>query len=432
MYNKKEETHPITWRIKKDGDPVFITEYIKKNGYNSLKKVLKRFSFTDVLEIVIKSGLKGRGGAGFPTGIKWKFVASSKKEKRYLICNADEMEPGTYKDRFIMERIPHLLIEGMIISAYAIRASVGYIFLRGEYKNSEKILKKAIYEAEEKKLLGKNILNSDFDFSIFIHTGAGRYICGEETALINSLEGNRPNPRAKPPFPVEFGLWGNPTCVNNVETFCNIPYILLYGENWYKNLSFSKDSGTKLIGFSGNVNNPGLWEVPLGTPAVEILKNYAKGMKKGFFLKAWQPGGAGTSFLTKKHIEVPMDFDSLQNLGSRLGTGIAIVIDHTINMVSVTKNLEKFFSRESCGFCTPCRDGLPWTVKILDRLEKKQGKKKDIELLEEICHFLSPGSTFCAHAQGAASPLQSAIKYFREEFEMGIKKDKIITKFYNI
>ncbi|CAL4319350.1 NADH-quinone oxidoreductase subunit NuoF [Buchnera aphidicola] len=418
-----EESHPLTWRFRKDKKTIWLDEYVKKKGYLSLKKSLYNMTSKEIIQIIISSGLQGRGGAGFPTGIKWNLVFknSNINNMTYLICNADEMEPGTYKDRWMIENCPHLLIEGMLISAFALGSSSGFIFLRGEYTYPKKILKKAIQEAYNKNILGKNIFNSKFSFDLFLHTGAGRYICGEETALINSLEGRRANPRFKPPFPANLGLWGCPTCVNNVETLCNVPAIILNGAKWYRDISKCKTSGTKLMGFSGRVKNPGVWEVPFGTVAREILEDYAQGMLKNFFIKAWLPGGAGTSFLKEKHLDLPMDFLSIQNAGSRLGTGISTIVDHTINIVSLVKNLEKFFSRESCGWCTPCREGLPWALEILKSIESNNGMEGDIKILEDLCINLSPGKTFCAHAPGAISPLLSAIKYFRDDFEKGIK-----------
>ncbi|QCI23713.1 NADH-quinone oxidoreductase subunit NuoF [Buchnera aphidicola (Macrosiphoniella sanborni)] len=423
---RSAETHPLTWRLRNDQNTVWIKEYVLKDGYQALKKALKNMLSKDVINIVKESGLKGRGGAGFSTGLKWTLMSKSRshsdKNSAYLICNADEMEPGTYKDRLLMEKIPHQLIEGIILSGYALNVSRAYIFLRGEYVQAEKILTKSIQEATFFGFIGSNILNSEFNFELVLHTGAGRYICGEETALINSLEGRRANPRSKPPFPGVFGLWGKPTCINNVETLSNVPSIILNGINWYKNLSKSSDTGTKLMGFSGKVKNPGVWELPFGTTAREILEDYAYGMKSGYFLKAWQPGGAGTDFLTEKHLDLPMDFNNIRQAGSRLGTALAMAVDHKTNMVDLVYNIEKFFSRESCGLCTPCRDGLPWIVKILKSLKDKKGQKNDIKDLERLCVHLSPGKTFCAHAPGAIEPLQSAIKYFRSEFESGINQ----------
>lgn len=423
-----EQTHPLTWRLRADQQPVWLEEYLSKNGYQGAKNALKNMSPDQVVSLVKDAGLKGRGGAGFSTGLKWSLMPKDDSMNiRYLLCNADEMEPGTYKDRLLMEQLPHLLIEGMLIGAYALKAYRGYIFLRGEYIEAAKHLRKAIEEAKAAGLLGKNILATGFNFELFVHTGAGRYICGEETALINSLEGRRANPRSKPPFPATSGVWGKPTCVNNVETLCNVPAIIAHGKEWYLGLSEgkSKDAGTKLMGFSGRVNNPGLWELPFGITAREILEDYAGGMREGLTLKAWQPGGAGTDFLTEAHLDLAMDFDSIAKAGSRLGTALAMAVDHKINMVSLTRNLEQFFARESCGWCTPCRDGLPWSVKILQALERGEGQPGDIETLEQLCRFLGPGKTFCAHAPGAVEPLQSAIKYFRAEFEAGISQQNL-------
>ena len=422
------ESHPLTWRLRADHQPVWFEEYRAKQGYVGAEKALA-IAPTAVTDLEKAAGLRGRGGAGFPTGVKWSLVPMDPKfDKKYILCNADEMEPGTYKDRLLMEQLPHQLIEGMLIGAYALQAYRGYIFLRGEYIEAAQRLRQAIEEATKAGFLGKNILGTGFNFELFVHTGAGRYICGEETALINSLEGRRANPRAKPPFPALAGAWGKPTCVNNVETLNNIPSIMQNGVDWYKGISAGKsnDTGTKLMGFSGRVNNPGVWELPFGTTAREILEDYAGGMRDGLTLKAWQPGGAGTDFLTEQHLDLPMDFDSIGKAGSRLGTALAMAVDNEINMVSLTLNLEKFFARESCGWCTPCREGLPWSVKILQALEKGEGQRGDIETLEKLCRDLGPGKTFCAHAPGAVEPLQSAIKYFRAEFEAGINPEPLL------
>lgn len=423
--NRSAETHPLTWRLRDDRQPIWLDEYRSKNGYHGLEKTLKSMSPDEVVNLVKEAGLKGRGGAGFSTGTKWSLMPKDESMNiRYLLCNADEMEPGTYKDRLLMELLPHMLIEGIIISAFAIKAYRGYIFLRGEYVEAAVHLRKAIEEAKAAGLLGKNILGSGFDFELFVHTGAGRYICGEETALINSLEGGRANPRSKPPHPAMVGVWGKPTCINNVETLANVPAIIEHGAQWYIGLSAGKseDAGTKLMGFSGRVKNPGLWELPFGTTAREVLEDYAGGMCDGLTLKAWQPGGAGTDFLMAEHLDIPLGYGTIGKVGSRLGTALAMAVDNQINMVSLVRNLEEFFARESCGWCTPCRDGLPWSVKILRALELGEGQEGDIETLEHLCRSLGPGKTFCAHAPGAVEPLQSAIKFFRDEFEAGICK----------
>lgn len=419
------ETHPLTWRLRADNQPVWFDEYRAKQGYVGAEKALAMAPGA-VTDQVKAAGLRGRGGAGFPTGVKWSLVPMDPQfDKKYLLCNADEMEPGTYKDRLLLEQLPHQLIEGMLIGAYALKAYRGYIFLRGEYVVAAQRLRQAIQEATKAGFLGKNILGTGFNFELFVHTGAGRYICGEETALINSLEGRRANPRAKPPFPALVGAWGKPTCVNNVETLSNVPAIMLNGVDWYQGLSAgkSKDAGTKLMGFSGRVKTPGVWELPFGTTAREILEEYAGGMRDGLTLKAWQPGGAGTDFLTEEHLDLPMDFENIGKAGSRLGTALAMAVDNEINMVALCRNLEEFFARESCGWCTPCREGLPWSLKILRAMEKGQGQPGDIETLKHLCKALGPGNTFCAHAPGAVEPLQSAIKYFLPEFEAAISKD---------
>lgn len=420
---RQEQTHPLTWRLRADGEPVWLDEYRQKNGYAAARKALLEMAQADIVQQVKDSGLKGRGGAGFPTGVKWGLMpADDSITTRYLLCNADEMEPNTWKDRMLMEQLPHQLIEGMLISARALKTYRGYIFLRGEYVDAARNLNRAIDEAKAAGLLGQNILGSGFDFELFVHTGAGRYICGEETALINSLEGRRANPRAKPPFPAAAGVWGKPTCVNNVETLNNVPAIVLNGVDWYKSLARpgSEDMGTKLMGFSGKVKTPGIWEVPFGISARELFEDFAGGMRDGYTLKCWQPGGAGTGFLLPEHLEASMYAGGIGKVGTRMGTGLALAVDTSINMVSLLRNMEEFFARESCGWCTPCRDGLPWNVKLLRALEKGQGEPGDIELLEHSVRSCGPGKTFCAHAPGAVEPLGSAIKYFRAEFEAGI------------
>jgi len=418
------ETKPLTYRVNL-ANPLDLKAYEAQEGYAALHKALKEKP-DEVTKVVKDANLRGRGGAGFPTGVKWGLVpmGPDAPKNKYVVCNADEMEPGTFKDRLLMEGLPHQLVEAMIVSGYAIHASRGYIFLRGEYVLAAERLNKAVAEAKAAGYLGKNILGSGWDCELFVHTGAGRYICGEETALINSLEGRRANPRAKPPFPQIAGLWGKPTVVNNVETLSNVPHIVLRGAAWFQGLSQgrSKDSGTKLYGISGRAKKTGCWELPFGTSAREILEEHAGGMKDGLKLKCWLPGGASTDFLMPQHLDLAMDFDTIARAGSRMGTGLLTVVDDKQNIVSVVRNLEEFFARESCGWCTPCRDGLPWTEKLLYALEQGKGRAGDIETLEQLTRFLGPGKTFCAHAPGAMEPLQSALKYFRAEFEAGIAK----------
>lgn len=422
---RNAETHPLTWRLRDDGETVWLTEYQSKNGYAAAKKAFTEMSPDDIVAAVKDSGLKGRGGAGFPTGVKWGLMPKDESQNvRYLLCNADEMEPNTYKDRLLMEQMPHLLVEGMLISARALKASTGYIFLRGEYVDAAISLNKAIDEARAAGLIGQNVLGSGFNFELYVHTGAGRYICGEETALINSLEGRRANPRSKPPFPAAVGVWGKPTCVNNVETLSNVPAIIANGTAWYTSICRpgSEDHGTKLMGFSGKVKNPGVWELPFGVTARELFEDYAGGMRDGYTLKAWQPGGAGTGFLLPEHLDAQMYAGGIAKVGTRMGTGLAMAVDNTISMVSLLRNMEEFFARESCGWCSPCRDGLPWSVKLLRALECGQGKEEDLAILAQLVNYLGPGKTYCAHAPGAVEPLGSAMKYFRSEFEQGVAK----------
>ena len=416
----------LTKNIRTGREPPAFAEYQKAGGYQALRKALKQMTPAEVQQAVKDAALRGRGGAGFPTGVKWGFVPRGDDAPRpkYLVANADEMEPGTFKDRLLMEGDPHQLIEGMAIAAYAIEADAAYIFLRAEYRLAAERLRRAIAEAYEHGFLGKNILRSGYSLELHLHTSAGRYICGEETALLNALEGKRPIPRAKPPFPQLSGLWGMPTVVNNVETLCNVPHIVNHGAAWYKGLSRGKDGGTKIYGVSGRVKRPGAWELPMGTTVREILEEHAGGMRDGFRLRGLLPGGASTDFLTEAHLDVPMDFDSVQAAGSRLGTGTMIILDDRTCPVGMVRNLEHFFAQESCGWCTPCRDGLPWVERILDDIEQGRGTWEDLDLLAMHTEFLGPGKTFCAHAPGAMEPLQSALKYFREDFERHIREGR--------
>ena len=417
---------PLTKNIDMSRPPLDISAYEKNDGYQSLKSISGGLSPADVLQIVKDSGLKGRGGAGFPTGLKWSFVPQSDGSpgQRYFVVNADEMEPGTFKDRLLMEGDPHLLLEGIIIGAYTIQASIAYIFLRGEYKVSEERLKKAISEAYERGYLGKDIQGTGFDLDVIVHTSAGRYICGEETALLNALEGKRANPRAKPPFPQVSGLWGKPTIVNNVETLCNLPGIIAYGVDWYQGLSVGKDHGTKLFGISGKIKNPGCWELPLGISIRELLEGYGGGMQDGLELRAFLPGGGSTDFMLPEHLDVKLDYDEIAKVGSRLATGTMILLDNKTCPVGMIGNLMKFFAHESCGFCTPCRDGLPWVDEIFNEFESGKGTEKDLQILHEHVDYLGPGKTFCALAPGATAPLGSGLKYFAEDFERHIKEKR--------
>jgi len=409
--------------------PLSLSDYISEGGYQGASKAIHEFSPKQVLDLVSDSELKGRGGAGFPTGMKWSCVPmfpdndetdDDVPEFKYLVANADEMEPGTFKDRYLLEGVPHQLVEAMIIGAYTIAANRGYIFLRGEYHLAAKRLQQAIDEAYQQNWLGNNIQGTKFSFDLYVHTSAGRYICGEETALINALEGRRANPRAKPPFPQMSGLFGKPTVVNNVETLCNLPHILKHGAGWFKALSPDSDAGTKIYAACGRGKSPGLWELPMGTTIREILYQHAGGMADGLKLRGLLPGGASTDFLLPEHLDTPMDFASISKVGSRLGTGGLIVLDDQNCPVAMVLNLLKFFAQESCGFCTPCRDGTPWAVEVLTRIENGKGRKEDLDTLHNLCDFMWLGKTHCALAPGAVEPLKSALRYFIDEFEQHI------------
>jgi len=418
---------PLTQHIHPGRPPFSIREYEMEGGYAAVRRALAGISPENVQQVVKDSGLKGRGGAGFNTGMKWSFVpmGADAPRTKYLIANADEMEPGTFKDRMLIEGNPHQLIEGMILAAYAIQANISYVFLRWAYRYAAQLLQKSIQEAYGAGYLGVNILGSGYNLDMRLHTGVGRYMCGEETALLNALEGKRATPRAKPPFPQVSGLFGKPTIVNNVETLSCIPHIVNNGAAWFKSLSQSEDDGgTKIYGVSGKVRSPGAWELPMGVPMRELIEEYAGGMKDGLGLKGVLPGGASTDFLTSEHLDIKMDFRSVSAAGSRLGTGTMIVLDDATCPVGFVHNLQHFFAQESCGWCTPCREGLPWVEKVLLSIEKGNGTEEDLQLLEMHTQMLGPGNTFCALAPGAMEPLQSALKYFRADFDDHIKEKK--------
>ena len=414
---------PLTRNVRPDRAPTGLAAYQANGGYQALRMTVGKKSPADCLQIIKDSNLRGRGGAGFPTGMKWSFLPmdNSSPGHKYLICNADEMEPGTFKDRLLMECDPHQLIEGMILSAYTIQADIAYIFIRSEYLVAATLLRQAIVDCYAKGFLGDNIMGSGYNLNMHVHASAGRYICGEETALISSLEGKRATPRAKPPFPQVSGLWGRPTIVNNVETLCNIHHILEHGADWFQSLGLTKDAGTKLYGVSGRVKNPGCWELPMGTPIREIIMEHAGGMEDGYQLRGFLPGGGSTDFLTEQHLDLAMDYDTIGKAGSRMGTGTMIILDDKTCPVGFVKNLVEFFANESCGFCTPCRDGLPWTAHLLDDIERGQGQPEDLQTLATQVDFIGAiGNTHCALAPGAMEPLASGMKYFKEDFERHI------------
>ncbi|GAB4534663.1 MAG: NADH-quinone oxidoreductase subunit NuoF [Thermodesulfovibrionia bacterium] len=401
-----------------------IDEYIRVGGYKALEKALGLEPAT-IVEEVKRSGLRGRGGAGFPTGMKWGFAQADPKFPKYLICNADEGEPGTFKDRPILERNPHLLIEGMVISAYALRAEYGYIYLRAEYPMAKVILERAIAQAYERNYLGDNILGKGIRFHLMVHQGAGAYICGEETALIDSLEGKRGQPRNKPPFPVNVGAWRMPTIVNNVETLANIPYIIEIGAEAYSRIGNPECPGPKLYCVSGHVKRPGVYELPMGTSLREIIYTYAGGMRGNKRLKAVIPGGVSTPILPADMIDCNMDFVSMPKVGSMLGSAAVIVMDETVCMVRVMWRIMRFFDHESCGKCTPCREGTEWLRKILQRIEDGRGREGDIELIQDIAGNMI-GRTFCPLGDGAGGAMIGMLKHFRHEFEEHIRKSSCV------
>ena len=394
--------------------------YRDMGGYQSLKKALQ-MAPADIIEEVKASALRGRGGAGFPTGMKWSFVPKDSPKAKYVVCNADESEPGSFKDRYLMERDPHALIEGMIIAGWALGSNTGYIYTRGEYKYLIDIMDVAIAEARDAGILGKNIFGSGFDMDIHTHTGAGAYICGEETALLSSLEGFRGHPRMKPPFPAVEGLYASPTIVNNVETLTSIPQIIEMGGIPWRDLGTEKSGGTKLWSISGHVKKPGVYELPMGYLDMEkfIFDDCGGMLREDKKLKAVIPGGSSVYIMNAGQIvgkNVPLDYEGLVAAGSMLGTGGMIVMDETVDVMESTKNLSEFYKHESCGWCTPCREGTDWMVKIFDRIASGGGRPEDAQLLLDICDNIE-GKSFCPLGDAAAWPVQSAIKQFPEDFK---------------
>ena len=390
--------------------------------YAALEAALKADP-AEVIAVVKDSGLRGRGGAGFPTGLKWSFMPDPAKDTRprYLAVNADESEPGTCKDRVLMREDPHGLVEGILIACYAMRVPTAYVYVRGEFRKPYDRVAAAVQEARDAGLVGENILGSGFSCEIHMHKGAGAYICGEETGLMESLEGKRGHPRPKPPFPAGFGLWGCPTTVNNVETLYNVPFIVERGASWYRSMGTEASPGNILVGISGHVERPGVYEVPLGIPAARILDDYAGGVWNGRRLKAWFPGGSSTGLLPGSMIGLAMDHDSLKAAGSMLGTGAMIMLDDTACVVRAMEVIGRFYDHESCGQCSQCREGTQWLHQIFRRLERGQGRQEDVDLLSSLASGMAPGKTICALSDAAAIPTHAVVKHFRAELEAHVQ-----------
>jgi len=394
-----------------------IENYEAQGGYQALRKALKSMTPADVHAEVKKANLRGRGGAGFPAGLKWGFLPDDGRP-RYLCCNADESEPGTFNNRMLIEYNPHLLIEGILLAAYAVRAARSFIYIRGEFRKGYRVLLDAIEQARAKGYVGDRILGTDFSQEIVVHRGAGAYICGEETGLLSSLEGGRGEPRNKPPFPAVAGLYGMPTVVNNVETLCNVPFIIDRGADWFLSIGTEKSPGTKIFSVSGAVNRPGNYELPLGVTLGELIE-VAGGLKPGSKLKAVQPGGASSPVLLPNNLDLPLDFDSVQQAGSILGTAGVMIFDQNVCMVRTALYYADFFSHESCGQCTPCREGTAWTARLLRKIERGEGTPEDIEILKSLRGTMS-GTTICLLSDFSITFLQSVLKHFADEFEAHI------------
>jgi NADH-quinone oxidoreductase subunit F len=396
-----------------------IATYLAAGGYEGWKKALT-MAPDAVTREVTDSELRGRGGAGFPTGRKWSFVPKDHPGPRYLICNADESEPGTFKDREIIEHDPHQVIEGIAIASYAIGAKTAYIYIRGEFVRWARILEEAIEEARRAGFLGKNVLGSGFDLDVWVHRGAGAYICGEETALLESLEGKRGFPRLKPPFPAVVGAFGKPTVVNNVETLACVPHIMTRGAHWFASIGRARNTGPKLFSVSGHVNRPGVYELPLGVTFREIIYEHCGGIRGGRKLKAFFPGGTSAPIMTAAEVDVQADFDACAQAETMLGSGGVIVLDETVDMVDAAANVAHFYAHESCGQCTPCREGADWCKDVLDRMVEGHARAADPETLLRICRFSSSGMTICPLGDAYALPISSMVNKFREEFDRRI------------
>jgi NADH-quinone oxidoreductase subunit F len=407
-----------------------IEVYERLGGYRGLRKALTEMDHEDVLKELEASGLRGRGGAGFSMGKKASFLPHGDIEK-YLCCNADESEPGTFKDRELMHKNPHQLVEGVLIGAFAAGAGHAFIYIRGEYEEEADILDAAVAESYARGYAGQSIFGSGFSCSLVVHRGAGAYICGEETALLDSLEGKRGNPRLKPPFPANQGLYNGPTLINNVETLCNAPHIIVNGADWFRSFGTAKSPGTKVVSVSGNVKRPGNYEVELGIPAREIVYGLAGGPAPGRRVKAWFPGGSSAPVLTEEHLDLPYDFESMAQAGSMLGSGAIIVVDETVPIVEVALRLAEFYRHESCGKCVPCREGTNWTVKMLERIDSGEATPMDLDVMASVQANII-GNCLCVLGDSMAMPVGSMIKHFRPEFEAHMEQARIAAEAHHV
>ena len=396
-----------------------LAGYEKKGGYQAAKKALKQLEPEAVIELVKNAGLQGRGGAGFSTGLKWSFMPKQSDGPKYLVCNADESEPGSFKDRILLERAPHQMLEGILIAAFATGSEKTFVYVRGEYAYPAQQLQRAIEEARDKGYLGDKVMGTKFRHDVVLQRGAGAYICGEETGLLESLEGKKGQPRKKPPFPAQYGAFGRPTTVNNVETFCHVPHILNRGAEWFRGFGTEKSPGTTIFGVSGHVVRPGLYELPLGTRLDEIVFQYAQGVPGGRKVKGVIPGGMSMPILPAGMLDVPMANESLRERKTMLGTGGIMVMDESTCMVRVAEIISYFFRDESCGQCTQCREGTGWIHKIVSRIERGAGQKEDLDILLDVCGKME-GQTICAFADAAAWPIQGLLRHFRSDFEQHV------------
>ncbi len=425
-WNKTDMANEVCFRTLELDRPWLLEQYRSRGGYETLTRVLKeKVDPAEIVEELKASGLRGRGGAGFPTGLKWSFISRNAPGQKYIVCNSDEGEPGTFKDRDILRYNPHAVIEGMVIAGYAVGATAGYNYIRGEFWEPYERFEGALKEAREAGFLGKNILGSGADFELHTHLGAGAYICGEETGLLESLEGKKGQPRFKPPFPAHFGLYGRPTIINNTETLASVPDILRNGGAWFRDIGVENSGGPKLFSVSGNVNKPGNYEIPMGTPFAKLLE-MAGGMKDGRPLKAVIPGGSSAPVIPgDMMMDLTMDYDCIARAGSMLGSGAVILIDDRHCMVRVLERMAYFYYEESCGQCTPCREGTGWMYRVIHRIETGEGRQEDLDLLDDVAARIQ-GRTICALGDAAAMPVAGMLKHYRDEFQYHIDHRKCL------